>query len=153
MTADQSRWRVRRGSDPQRAQAVTEELVAFNQRQSAAVRDRFRPENLKSRPVEAYAFDHNDVLIGGCTGRTEDVWQWLTIDTMWVQESHRRLGVGKALLAQVEQEARERGCRWSALNTFDFQAPAFYRAAGYVDYGKQDDYPPGHTNYFLRKTL
>jgi GNAT superfamily N-acetyltransferase len=81
------------------------------------------------------------------------VWHWLSIDTLWVLESFRGKGLGSALLDAVEQEARQRGCRWSNLNTFDFQAPGFYRKAGYVEFGRLVDYPPGHTNFFLRKEL
>jgi GNAT superfamily N-acetyltransferase len=146
-------WRLQIGSDAASEDAVTARLVAFNQQHSAAVRERFRPENLKARPVAAYALDDAGQVIGGCVGRTEDIWRWLTIDTMWVREDLRGRGLGRALLDAVEAEARSRGCRWSKLNTFDFQAPEFYRRCGYVEYGREDDYPPGHVNHLMRKSL
>jgi GNAT superfamily N-acetyltransferase len=81
------------------------------------------------------------------------VWQWLTVDTMWVHPDRRGDGLGTALLAAVEAEARARGCRWAKLNTWEFQAPGFYERHGYVEYGREVDYPPGHVNHLMRKAL
>jgi GNAT superfamily N-acetyltransferase len=72
---------------------------------------------------------------------------------MWVDEHLRARGVGRARLVAAENEARNRGCDWSKLNTWDFQAPGFYKRCGYVEYGREVDYPPGHINYLLRKDL
>jgi GNAT superfamily N-acetyltransferase len=146
-------WRLEVGRDAAREDFVTTRLVEYNKQHSAAVRDRFEPENLKSRPVAAYAVDTGGEVMGGCIGRTEDIWQWLTVDTMWVSERLRGQGIGRALLDAVEAEARSRGCRWSKLNTFDFQAPGFYERCGYTEYGREDDYPPGHVNHLMRKDL
>jgi GNAT superfamily N-acetyltransferase len=146
-------WQIRSGSDPALEDRLTEQLVDYNREASAAIRVRFEPDNLASRPVEAYAVDARGTLVGGCTGRTEDVWQWLTIDTMWVSPADRGSGVGRRLLEVVEQEARGRGCRWAKLNTWDFQAPGFYEHCGYREYGREEDYPPGHVNHLMRKDL
>jgi hypothetical protein len=116
------------------------------------VRARFQPENLPSRPLAVYAYD-GDELVGGACGRTVGVWRWLTVDLMWVDEVRRGLGLGRSLLERLEDEARLHGCDSSKLNTWDFQAPAFYTRCGYVEYGREVDYPPGHTNFLLRKDL
>lgn len=146
-------WRIERGPDEGREDQITTRLVEHNQEASAAVRRRFEPENLRSRPVAAYAVDDGGELVGGCSGSTVDVWHWLTVDVMWVRPSHRGEGLGRGLLAAVEEQARERGCRWAKLNTWDFQAPEFYARSGYHVYGRETDYPPGHTNYLMRKDL
>jgi len=57
------------------------------------------------------------------------------------------------VLQAIETEGRARGCRWAEVSTFDFQAPDFYRKAGYEQYGVKRDYPPGHANYLFRKNL
>ena len=62
-------------------------------------------------------------------------------------------GLGRELLAAVEEQARERGCRWAKLNTWEFQAPDFYDRCGYVTYGREIDFPPGHVNHLMRKEL
>jgi GNAT superfamily N-acetyltransferase len=132
---------------------LTDRLVAHNQAASEAIRRRFERDNLRARSVQAYAVDEAGQLIGGCTGSTVDIWHWLTIDTMWVDGSRRRQGMGRELLAAVEDQARGRECRWAKLNTWEFQAPEFYERLGYVVYGREIDYPPGHTNYLMRKDL
>ena len=132
---------------------ITDRLVEHNLDASELIRRRFEPENLPSKPVAAYAIDDAGELLGGCVGNTVDVWQWLTIDTMWVSPTQRSEGLGRRLLAAVEDQARERGCRWAKLNTWEFQAPEFYERCGYTTYGVEVDYPPGHTNHLMRKDL
>jgi GNAT superfamily N-acetyltransferase len=132
---------------------LTDRLVEYNKSRSAVVRTRFEPENLKSEPVQVFALETDGTLIGGCAARVERVWHWLTIDTMWVDEQVRGRGLGLALLRSVEDEGRRRGCLWAEVTTFDFQAPGFYIRAGYQEYAVKYDYPPGHSNHFLRKDL
>ena len=145
-------WTLAVGPHAGHEEAVTDRLVEHNKAASEVVRVRFEPANLRSRPVAAFALD-GDRLVGGCVGRTEDVWHWLSVDTMWVDPARRGEGIARTLLESVEQQARDRGCRWSKLNTFDFQAPGFYLACGYAEYGREVDYPPGHVNHLLRRTL
>jgi GNAT superfamily N-acetyltransferase len=160
-------WRIETRVDAGLEDALTGHLVDHNIAGSELVRLRFEPGNLASLPLAAFALADEDGngdaaaapapaderLLGGCTGRTEDVWQWLTVDTMWVHPDHRGTGLGSALLAAVEDQARERGCRWAKLNTWDFQAPGFYERCGYAEYGREVDYPPGHVNILMRKDL
>jgi GNAT superfamily N-acetyltransferase len=146
-------WRIELGPDQRLEDETTEHLVEHNQETSVAIRRRFEPDNLPARPVAAYAVDDAGELVGGCVGSTVDVWHWLTVDMMWVRPSHRGQGLGRRLLAAVEEQARERGCRWAKLNTWEFQAPDFYARCGYVIYGRETDFPPGHTNHLMRKDL
>jgi GNAT superfamily N-acetyltransferase len=145
-------WTLDTGEHAGREDALTERLVGHNLAASPIVRKRFEAEHLRSRPVAAYALEGGR-LVGGCVGRTEDLWRWLTVDTMWVDPVRRGAGIGRALLASVEEQARGRGCSWSKLNTFDFQAPGFYAECGYVEYGREEDYPPGHVNHLMRRDL
>jgi GNAT superfamily N-acetyltransferase len=146
-------WRIETTSDDRREDELTERLVRHNQEASEAIRRRFEPDNLRPSPVQAYAVDDAGELWGGCVGSIVDVWHWLTVDTMWVHPSHRREGLGRRLLASVEEQARERGCRWARLNTWEFQGPEFYARCGYTLYGREVDYPPGHVNHLMRKDL
>ena len=122
--------------------AVLAGLRAFN-RQHAEPPD-FAPITLAAR---------NDagLLIGGLTGETG--WRWLHIALLWVDDAHRGTGIGAALLARAEAEAIARGCAHSYLDTFDFQARPFYERRGYTVFGVQEDFPPGHVRYYMRKTL
>ena len=145
-------WELRTGLDQHAEEVVTDQLVAYNKRQSSLVRQRFEPDNLRARPLAVYAYQDGR-LIGGCTGSTEDLWRWLTIDLMWVDDAARGRGLGSELLRAAEADALRRGCRWAKLNTWDFQAPEFYERCGYQEYGREVDYPPGHTNFLFRKDL
>ena len=51
----------------------------------------------------------------------------------------------------AEAEAVRRGCKQAYLDTFDFQALDFYKNLGYQVFGTLDDFPEGHTRYFLQK--
>ena len=53
------------------------------------------------------------------------------IGLTWLTESARGQGLGRALLAAFELEARRRGCRRVFVTSFTFQAPGFYEQAGY----------------------
>jgi GNAT superfamily N-acetyltransferase len=142
-------------TDPDSAHedATRERLIAHNVAASEAVRRRFEPQHLKAEPVAAYAVDDGGELLGGCVGRIEALWQWLTIDLMWVRDDQRGNGLGRELLTAVEEQARQRGCRWAKLNTWEFQAPDFYSRCGYEVYAREQDYPPGHVNHLMRKSL
>ena len=46
-----------------------------------------------------------------------------------------------------------RGCAHAYFDTFDFQARPFHGRLGYTVFGVQDDDPPGHRRFFVRKVL
>jgi len=146
-------WQLLTGVDVAREDELTDRLVEHNLAASEAVVDRFRPGNLATEPVHVFAVGDDGRLLGGCAGRVERVWHWLNVDTLWVDAAVRGRGLGRVLLGAVEAEAVARGCRWSDVTTFEFQAPRFYVACGYEEYAVKHDYPPGHRNHFLRKAL
>ncbi len=53
----------------------------------------------------------------------------------------------------AETLAREKNCVGIWLDTFDFQAPEFYRQLGFSEFGQVNDYPPGHRRFFFQKCL
>jgi GNAT superfamily N-acetyltransferase len=90
-------------------------------------------------------------ILGGLIGMT--YWNWLYINLMWIQEDLRGRGFGKQLMDLAEEEGRKRGAQHAYLDTFTFQAPEFYKKLGYREFGKLEDFPPGHTRYFLTKDI
>ena len=78
---------------------------------------------------------------------------WLYVDTLWVDESVRGQGHGARLMEAIETEARGRSCTHAYLSTFTFQAGEFYKKLGYTEFGRLNDFPPGHSRLFLRKEL
>ena len=77
----------------------------------------------------------------------------LDIDVMWVHESLRGQGYGKALILEAERIAKEHGCTFAHTCPFSYQNPAFYQAVGYPIFAMLDDYPNGLKQYFLKKRL
>ncbi len=72
---------------------------------------------------------------------------------VWVDEPLRRQGIGRRLMAEVEAEARRRGCRQIVLTTHSFQAPQFYQKLGFGVVSEVADYPRGHSQVVLRKPI
>lgn len=89
-------------------------------------------------------------VVGGLAG--ESFGGWFFIHYFWLDESIRRLGLGRQVIAAAEQRAGERGCHGIYLDTFSFQAPGFYRKQGYEEFGRLP-YPPKGDRIWLRKTL
>ncbi|GGV80774.1 N-acetyltransferase [Streptomyces griseoloalbus] len=106
----------------------------------------------REAPLHVWALDANGDLAGGLVGHTWTT--WLHVTYLWVDGRHRGAGLGSRLLARAEHIARaERGCTASRLETWDFQAPAFYQRQGYDVVCVIPDYPPGITEYTLTKRL
>jgi ribosomal protein S18 acetylase RimI-like enzyme len=96
--------------------------------------------------------DDSGRLIAGITAVLY-CWQILYIDALWVDERHRHKGLGATLVRRLEEEAQNCGGTLCHLDTFDFQGRSFYEKLGYEVFGVLDECPPGHTRYFLKKTL
>lgn len=95
------------------------------------------------------ARDENGAVAGGVKGKSE--YSWLFVDWLWIRADQRGQGLGSRLLAAAEAEARARGCAGIYLGSFTFQAPDFYKRAGYVEFGRIDGFPPGQALVFLLK--
>ncbi|MFJ8956005.1 GNAT family N-acetyltransferase [Streptomyces sp. NPDC102381] len=103
-------------------------------------------------PLQVWVLDEEGALAAGLDAYT---WAfWLHVDLLWVAEQHRGAGLGSRLLAEAERLAlEERECRGSRVETWDFQAPGFYRLHGYDVVSVIPDYPPGIKEFTLTKRL
>ncbi len=148
-------------SSKEKRKLITHKLFEFNQAQSQqvvtcdlgkaeALRDR-----LKTDPptfIEIYAEVKPQKLVGGLISYI-DWGQWLYIDTIWVDADYRKQGIGQYLMKSAEQKAKNQDIKRARLCTFDFQALPFYQKLGYTVYGKLEDFPEGHSLYYLKKIL
>lgn len=80
-------------------------------------------------------------------------WNCLYVDVLWVKDEYRKEGYGSILLKEVENVAKEKGCKLIHLDTFDFQAKDFYIKHGYEVFGVLDDCPIDHKRYYLKKNI
>lgn len=95
--------------------------------------------------------EQGDQVLGGLHARV--LYRWMFIELLVVPEQARGQGLGSQLMGMAEDLAREKGCVGIWLDTFDFQAPEFYRGLGYSEFGQIADYPPGHQRFFFQKRL
>ena len=102
-------------------------------------------------PLSIIEYGSDGDIIGGILGGT--YWGWMYIDILWVKDEHRKKGIGSALLAEAEKEARRRGCHHVHLDTMSWQAPDFYKKHGYEVIGVLPDIPLGNQKYLLMKAL
>ena len=99
------------------------------------------------RYLSCFARSAAGTVVGGALGR-----RWgacAELQQLWVDEAHRRRGIGAALVRAFELHASGHGCRHFYLETFSFQAPRFYEALGYRRAFALDVYPHGIVRYTM----
>ena len=90
-------------------------------------------------------------LIGVAAGYT---WAGTSeLKQMCVDKSYRGRGYARALLNAFVTEASSRGVRRIWVASYDFQAPGLYEKAGFKRVAEFKEWPEGHTNVVLCKTL
>jgi len=93
----------------------------------------------------------NTQLVAGLTGNIN--WNWMYIEKLAVDRAWRKRGLGSSLTEAAIQYAAEQHCRGIWVDTFTFQAPAFYTRLGFVEFGRIEQFPNGHARIFLRLDL
>jgi ribosomal protein S18 acetylase RimI-like enzyme len=128
-----------------------------SEQMKAYVRDSLSAYNIAATgqsaylPVAFFLKDAHQAIVGGLLG---NIWGgWLHVEILWVAEPLRRRRYGTTLLEAAERYAVERDCSDVYLDSFSFQAPAFYQKLGYEIVARLEDRPPGHTHFVLRKRL
>ncbi|MFD9280005.1 GNAT family N-acetyltransferase [Streptomyces mirabilis] len=145
-------FRMETGDDKDRRDLLRRRLRDTNTQASPILRALRGTPAERELPLHVWALDADGALAGGLVGHTWTT--WLHVTYLWVDAPHRGAGLGGRLLAEAERLAHEeRGCRNSRLETWDFQAPEFYKKHGYEVVCVIPDYPPGVTEYTLAKPL
>ena len=72
---------------------------------------------------------------------------------MWIDEAYRGRGYARELLNAFVAEAASRGVRRVWVASYDFQAPGMYEKAGFKRVAEFAEWPEGHFNVVLCKTL
>ena len=125
-------------TESQKAQKIGELVRSYN---------RSKREAAESEPLNLYIEDEHGRLLAGLVAETFG--NWLEIEYLFVKEELRGQGIGSQLLQQAESEAKKRNCRFAFVNTYQFQAPAFYQKYGYKEVFTMKDYPyTAQTHYY-----
>ena len=110
-------------------------------------------KNTEEKPTNTrycnFGVYNNDKLIGGAVGYIE--WKWYFLDELWIEEEHRKNGIGTKLINEIEKCAKENNLLGVRMETWSFQARGFYEKMGYEIYATFEDCPPGTIDYFLKK--
>ena len=130
--------------------------ISQNETDAQFIREKINEYNFNRVPHDNHQVlnliaREQNIIIGGLIGDT--AWNWLYISLFWVDERKRSLGLGTRILAMAEELAVQRDCRHANLETHDFQSLNFYQKRGYVVFGQLEDFPDGHTKYYLWKNL
>lgn len=129
-------------TESQKAQKIGELVRSYN---------RSKREAAESEPLNLYVEDDSGELLAGLVAETFG--NWLEIEYLFVKEDLRGQGIGSQLLQQAESEAKKRNCRYVFVNTYQFQAPAFYQKHGYKEVYTLKDYPCTGQRHYYQKEL
>ena len=105
------------------------------------------------RDFKDYSFhikQDGQIVAGIVAASTMDT---LEVEFLFVEESCRGQGLGRLLLEQAENLARQDGCKRVLLNTYSFQAPGFYRRMGYELLAQQNPCFGEYSQYYFTKNL
>ena len=129
-------------TESQKAQEIGDLIRSYN---------RSKREAAESEPLNLYVEDDSGQLMAGLVAETFG--NWLEIEYLFVKEDLRGQGIGSQLLQQAESEAKNRNCRFAFVNTYQFQAPDFYKRHGYKEVLRLQDYPYTGQRHYYQKDL
>ncbi len=113
--------------------------------------NRSKREPSKSESLNIYFEDEQGNLKAGMVAETFG--NWLEIEYLYVSDDLRGQGTGSKILKMAERESKERGCKYSFVDTFNFQAPKFYEKHGYKEVFALKKYPYTGKRYYYKKDL
>ena len=129
-------------TESQKSQIIGDLIRSYN---------RSKREVAESEPLNLYVEDEHGEIMAGLVAETFG--NWLEIEYLFVKEDLRGQGIGSQLLQQAESEAKKRNCRFAFVNTYQFQAPAFYQKHGYKEVFILKDYPYTGQRHYYQKDL
>ncbi len=97
------------------------------------------------------AAEDDGKIAGIITGRA--YYNEVHIGDLIIGKEYRRAGVGRRLVAAVEDAFKGKGYEKIALTTFGFQAPEFYKKLGYELEFVREDKDPRLSKYFYLKRI
>ncbi|MDE7105603.1 MAG: GNAT family N-acetyltransferase [Anaeroplasmataceae bacterium] len=95
---------------------------------------------------------HNGCIVAGLDA-CMTAFKILYVSTVYVDEKHRRKGLGKMLIEEMERRAKLLGANTIRLDTFNWQGKEFYLAMGYEIVGSYKNDIDNFEEYFFLKRI
>lgn len=95
--------------------------------------------------------DNQQNFIGGIKGYT--ILNLFYISQLFVDEKHRNIGLGKKLLSEIENVAKNHGCNTIRLDTLNEKSHSFYIRNGFEKTMEIKEYMKGFDLLFFHKHI
>lgn len=127
---------------------LKEKIKAFN--------NEISPHHKASRAKGYTTYFHiieedGGMFVGGLAGHI--YWRTMEIDDFYIEGMYRGNGLGRRMINEAIELAKNNVLDFILLSTFSFQAKTFYEKLGFYVIGEIKDYPPGESLYTMRMDL
>ena len=99
----------------------------------------------------SFHLEEGGAVIAGIVA--ESVSDTIEVSYLYVEEGHRKKGLGRMLLSALEENGRKAGMKRILLNTYSFQAPEFYKKCGFEQIAEIDPCFGEHTQLYFVKAV
>lgn len=123
-------------------------LFKYNQENCEYVRNNSSYAHNNHKYLNVGLFD-GEKCVGGAIG--EICFDWYYLSDFWIDENYRGQGYGIRIIKKIEEIARQNNALGVRIDSWDFQAPEFYKKLGYKEWGRFIDCPPGTIHYYMYK--
>jgi len=106
--------------------------------------------NEKATHFSVFAKDASQIIGGALIWEHSDA---LYIDVLWCDEHYRQKGVGTKIISMIDEVAINKRLSKIFVDTYAFQAQAFYQKHGFYCIGTIREYLLGHDRMFMRKDV
>lgn len=125
-------------------------LHKYNQNNCEFIKNNSNPKH-NFKEIINFSVNVDGYFVGGASGKIQ--FGWYHLDQLWLDEKFRMSGIGSEIIRNIEKIAMDKNCFGIKTETWSFQAKDFYQKNGFEIYAKLDDFPPGSTEYHLKKII
>ena len=104
----------------------------------------------KSSHFSVFAKDGAQIIGGALIWEYSDA---LYIDVLWCNEQYRKQGIGTKIITMIDDVAKNKRLPKIFVDTYEFQAQAFYEKHGFYCIGTIPKYLKDYDRIFMRKDV
>lgn len=106
--------------------------------------------NEKATHFSVFAKDNSQIIGGALIWEHSDA---LYIDVLWCHEKYRKQGIGIKIITMITELAKNKRLPKIFVDTYEFQAQAFYEKHGFYCIGTIPKYLKDYDRIFMRKDI